>query len=148
VNFTDKINWAANATWSVNKNKNYAVFDENNNATRRTTTIILSPSWIAGSQVTWGIVKGFEASLLTKFVGDQYLDNTENENIKLDNYLVNDLKLSYRFGLKSVRSIEAGLLVNNLFDAEYSSNGYSYGGLPYFYPQAGVNFLAMLSVKL
>ncbi len=148
VKFSDKINWAANATWSMNKNKNYAVFDENNNATRRTTTIILSPSWIAGSQVTWGVAKGFEVSLLTKFVGDQYLDNTENENIKLDNYLINDLKLSYRFNIKSVRLIEAGLLVNNLFDAEYSSNGYSYGGLPYFYPQAGINFLGMLSVKL
>jgi hypothetical protein len=30
-------------------------------------------------------------------------------------------------------------LVNNVFDAEYSSNGYSYYGTAYYYPQAGRN---------
>lgn len=148
VNFTNRLNWTANTTWSVNKNKNYAVFDGNNNLAKRTTAIILSPSWIAGSQLKWKAFEDFEATLLTKYVGDQYLDNTEDKNVKLDDYLINDLKLSYQFDLKSVRVVEVGLLLNNLFDTKYSSNGYGYGGMPYFYPQAGINFLAMLSVKL
>jgi len=38
--------------------------------------------------------------------------------------------------------------VNNFLDVKYSSNGYGYGGTPYFYPQAGINFLLMLSVKI
>ena len=148
VNFTNRLNWTANTTWSVNKNKNYAVFDENNNASKRTTTIILSPSWIAGSQLKWKAFEDFEVTLLTKYVGNQYLDNTEDKKVKLDDYLINDLKLSYQFDLKSVRVVEVGLLLNNLFDTKYSSNGYGYGGVPYFYPQAGINFLVMLSVKL
>ena len=123
-------------------------FDEDNNATNKNTTIILSPSWIAGSQVTWKAFENFQASLLSKYVGKQYLDNTQDENVSLDAYFINDLRLSYQIRPKTMKAIEVGLLVNNLFDVEYSSNGYGYGGTPYFYPQAGVNFLAMLTVKI
>jgi iron complex outermembrane receptor protein len=148
IKFGEKVNWNANVTWSVNKNKNYAVFDENNNATNRNTTIILSPSWIAGSQITWNAFTNFQASLLSKYVGKQYLDNTEDERVTLDDYFINDLRFSYQFFPKGFNGIEVGLLVNNFLDVAYSSNGYGYAGTPYFYPQAGANFLAMLSVKL
>ncbi len=148
INFSDKFNVKANGTWSVNKNIDYPVFDINDNLVERNTTIILSPSWIAGSEITWKPFVRFEANLLTKYVGKQYLDNTQNKSVMLDDYLINDLRFSYRFTPKSVRSIELGFLVNNLLDAEYSSNGYGYDGVPYFYPQAGINFLAMLTVKL
>ncbi|HEX6222813.1 MAG TPA: TonB-dependent receptor [Chryseolinea sp.] len=148
LNFSEKLSWNANVTWSINKNKNFAVFDENNNATSRNTTIILSPSWIAGSQLNWKPLKNFESTLLSKFVGKQYLDNTQNENVVLDDYLINDLRFSYQFEPKAVEAIKLSFLINNVFDIEYASNGYSYDSEPYFYPQAGINFLAMLSVKL
>jgi iron complex outermembrane receptor protein len=148
INFSDKISWNANVTWSVNKNQDYAVFDENNNSTNRNTTIILSPSWIAGSQFTWKPFENFQSSLLSKYVGKQYLDNTQHENVSLDDYFINDIRLSYQIHPRGIDAIEFGLLVNNVFNVEYSSNGYGYGGTPYFYPQAGTNFLAMLSVKL
>lgn len=138
----------ANATWSVNKNRNYSWLDSDNNPVKGNTTIILSPDWIAGSQLRWKPASRFEANFLTKYVGKQFLDNTENQDVALDAYLINDLRLSYQFTPKNVRVIELGILVNNVFDAEYSSNGYGYDGVPYFYPQAGINFLAMLTVKL
>jgi iron complex outermembrane receptor protein len=68
--------------------------------------------------------------------------------VQLKDYLINDIRLSYLLKPKKFRGIEIGLLVNNLFDVEYSSNGYGYEGVPYFFPQAGINFLTMLSVKL
>lgn len=148
INFSDKISWMANATWSVNKNRNYSWLDSDNNPVKGNTTIILSPDWIAGSQLRWKPASRFEANFLTKYVGKQFLDNTENQDVALDAYLINDLRLSYQFTPKNVRVIELGILVNNVFDAEYSSNGYGYDGVPYFYPQAGINFLAMLTVKL
>lgn len=144
---TEKINWNANLTWSVNKNKDYSVVDENNNATTRNTSIILSPSWIAGSQLTWRSFKNFQATLLSKYVGKQYLDNSENEDVKLDAYFVNDLRLSYQFYPKGFKGIELGVLINNVLDKEYSSNGYGYDGTPYYFPQAGINYLAMLALK-
>jgi iron complex outermembrane receptor protein len=148
INFSKKVSWNANVTWSVNKNRNFTVFDEDNNASTKNTTIILSPSWVAGSQLTWKAFSNFQASVLSKYVGKQYLDNNQDENVTLDDYFINDLRLSYQFYPKSFNSIELGLLINNLFDVEYSSNGYGYGGTPYYYPQAGTNFLAMLAVKL
>ena len=148
LNLSDKISWNANITWSINKNQDYAILDENNNSTNRNTTIILSPAWIAGSQFTWKPFENFQSSLLSKYVGKQYLDNTQDENVSLDDYLINDIRLSYQIHPKGINAIEFGLLVNNVFNVEYSSNGYGYGGTPYFYPQAGTNFLAMLSVKL
>ncbi|HZB13399.1 MAG TPA: outer membrane beta-barrel protein, partial [Chryseolinea sp.] len=148
INLSKKVTLNANVTGSINKNRNYAVFDENNNATSRNTTIILSPSWIAGSQFTWKAFENFEATLLSKYVGKQYLDNTQNENTVLDDYLINDLRFSYQLSPKGLRAIELSALINNVLDVEYSSNGYSYDGLPYFYPQAGINFLVMIAVKL
>ena len=148
INFNDKFSWNANLTWSVNKNKNFAVFDENNNATSQNTTIILSPSWIGGSQFTWKPFENFQASLLSKYVGKQYLDNTQNEDVVLDEYFINDLRFSYQFTPKGLDAIQLSALINNVLDVDYSSNGYSYGGVPYFYPQAGINFLIMVAVKL
>lgn len=148
IHLSKTINWNANVTWSANKNKNYTVLDENNNATNRNTTIILSPSWIAGSQFNWKALRDFQVSLLSKYVGKQYLDNTENDRVTLEDYFINDLRFTYQIIPKGLNSIELGFIINNLFDVEYSSNGYGYGGVPYFYPQAGINFLAMLSVRL
>ncbi len=147
INLSEKISWNANLTWSVNKNKNYAVFDGDNNAINRNTTIILSPSWIGGSQFTWKAFKNFQASLLSKYVGKQYLDNTQDEKVTLNDYFINDLRLSYELHPQGFNGIELGVLINNIFDIKYSSNGYGYGGTPYFYPQAGINIITMLSLK-
>ena len=93
--------------------------------------------------------------LLSKYVSEQYLDNTSNNNRKLDAYLVNDVQLSYSFSVKTVKNITASLLINNVLDHKYEANGYTwgymYGGFLYqqnnYYPQAGTNFLVGLSLK-
>ena len=36
---------------------------------------------------------------------------------------------------------------NNILDKKYSSNGYMWDVYPYYYPQAGTNFLAGLTLK-
>jgi iron complex outermembrane receptor protein len=68
--------------------------------------------------------------------------------VTLSDYFIHDLKISYQINPKAMDKIELGLLLNNFLDVKYSSNGYSYDGTPYFYPQAGINFLLMLSVKI
>ena len=46
------------------------------------------------------------------------------------------------------KSIVINALVNNIFDVDYISNGADYGGgYVYYYPQAGINFLAGLTLK-
>jgi len=146
VRFSSKASWTANVTVSQNKNKDY-VPDETDVTKRKNTTIILSPSLIAGSQLSWNAFKNFQATLLTKFVGKQYLDNTQNENLTLDHYFINDVRFSYQVTPKGMKQLGFGLLLNNLFDISYSANGYVYGKAGYYYPQAGRNFLAMLTLK-
>jgi iron complex outermembrane recepter protein len=142
----EKLSWLANATWSLNRNKNY-IIDDGVSTKVKDTDIILSPNIIAGSQLSWSAFKGFQVAWLSKYVSEQYLDNTQNNSLTLSDYFINDLRVNYAFKPKSVQQIEISLLVNNLFDVAYSSNGYSYDGVAYYYPQAGTNFLAMLTMK-
>jgi iron complex outermembrane receptor protein len=146
IRFSEQITWNANVTASLNKNKDY-VADETNLNNTRNTAIILSPNLIAGSQLTWMPFHNFQASLMTKYVGEQYLDNAQDSKLMLDSYLINDVRFNYAFSARGIKGINLSLLVNNIFDVEYSSNGYSYGGTPYYYPQAGINFMAMISLK-
>lgn len=147
VRLSDAWSWTANATWSINQNKDYVVV-ENNVPVVRDTRIILSPELVAGSQVTWKPIPGLEAAWLSKYVGAQYLDNTENAAVRMPGYWINDLRLSYEFSALGFRTLGLSILANNVFDVMYSSNGYSYSGVPYYYPQAGRNFLLMMTVKL
>lgn len=148
LRLASKIDWGLNVTWSRNRNLDYVWEDQNNETRTMNTAIILSPEWIAGSQITLHALEQLDISLLSKFVDKQYLDNTENDALTLDSYFVNDLKITWRLLPRGTKGVEVSLLINNLLDAEYSSNGYSYGNIPYFYPQAGVNLLGRLAVKL
>jgi iron complex outermembrane recepter protein len=145
VRILERLDWSANVTVSMNKNKDY-VFNPTEKG--KDTNIILSPNTIAGSQLVWTALPGFQIGLLSKYVGKQYLDNTETESLILDPYFVNDLRLGYSFMPKGMKSVDLSVLVNNIFNEEYESNGATYGdGVAYYFPQAGTNFLMMLTLK-
>ena len=79
----------------------------------------------------------------------------------LDSYSTSDLNVSYMFDNSfGFKNITLNLLVNNIFNKEYISNGYFYTyddnwtnpgsvktieGVGY-YPQAGLNFILGLTV--
>ena len=144
---TNKLNWTANATWSVNKNVDYVADPAKVNEISNT-AIVLSPDWIAGSQLAYNAFGNFTATWLTKYVGKQYLDNTQTETLILDDYFINDVRLNYTLYPKGMKTVDVSLLVNNIFDVKYSSNGATYGdGVGYYFPQAGINMMAMLTLK-
>lgn len=156
-----KIAWTANAAFSINRIREFTEYLDNYDSgeqealTYENTDIAFSPGIIAGSELTYTPLPRFSAALLTKYVGKQYLDNTSSEARRLDPWLVNDVRLSYSFPVKGFKELKATLLVNNIFDQEYESNGYTYGYVSegetirenFYFPQAGVNFLAGLSIK-
>jgi iron complex outermembrane receptor protein len=146
-NFIPTLIWNVNATWAENKNKDFVIVDENNVSTFNNTSIVLSPSLIAGSQLSWDVFNGFNATWLSKYVSRQYLDNSQDEALSLDDYFINDLRFSYSFSFKAVKDVTASLLLNNVLDTRYASNGYVYFGTAYYYPQAGRNLLMMLSLR-
>ncbi len=151
----------ANLTLSQNKIKNFTEvvvsYDgETPNAVNQyqDTDIAFSPSVIAGGSVSFMPANGLEIALLPKYVGKQYLDNTSNENRVIDPFFVNDLRFNYTLNPSWAKEIGFSFLVNNLFNTEYESNGYTYSYLYYgqitenfLYPQAGTNFLAAVKLK-
>lgn len=147
ITFSDKWNWNLNATLAQNKNKNFVLLDENNVATSKNTTITLSPSLIAGSQLTWMAFRNFTISWMAKYVSKQYLDNAQNKNLTLNEYFVNDCRLTYQVFPKGMKEIGFSLLINNILNAQYASNGYVYDATPYYFPQAGRNFMAMVTLR-
>ena len=125
------------------------------------TDIAFSPQIIGAAHIDYKPIKNLEISLLSKYVDEQYLDNTQREDRRLDSYFVNDLRLKYSILPKFVKEVEFSLLVNNLFNHLYEPNGYTFsyylpgegaGGRElttenYFYPMAGTNFMAGVSIK-
>jgi iron complex outermembrane receptor protein len=166
VKFSKSLSLNANLTLSQNKIKDFdevlydygSNFDEYNEVKRtyKDTDISFSPSVIGGANLTYRPFKDGEITLLTKYVGRQFLDNTENEARSIEGYLTNDLRLSYTFRPSFLKEISISLLLNNILDVEYESNGYTWGYIGgdseyrenYYFPQAGRNFLGMVVVKI
>jgi len=155
------LRWNVNATFSANKIRNFSEFvDDYDNGGQLEnvydqTDIAFSPNVIAGSQLAWTPVKNLELSLLSKYVGKQYLDNTSNENRKLNPYFTHDLRINYARKTQWIKEINFSLLLNNAFNALYESNGYTFSYISegqflpknYYYPQAGRNFLLSVGLK-
>lgn len=162
----EKLSWEANATFSQNKIRDFVEYRDSYAADwsyegqteirHGDTDIALSPNFIAASQLNYSPVKGLEISLLSKFVGEQFLDNTSNDARKLDAYNTQDIRLRYSIPVRGLRSCTLSLLINNALDAEYESNGYTWGydfdgqaeQFNYFYPQAGRNFLIGITLGI
>ncbi len=132
-----------NLTLSRNKNIDLAVSGQNYG----TKDISYSPSVIAGNSFIYKPTEGLQIIWLQKYVGQQYMNNIESPEAKLADYFINDLNVTYEIKPKSVfKSIVFKGLVNNIFDKKYSSNGYMWDIYPYYYPQAGTNLLAGITL--
>lgn len=140
---SEKLSVRPNFTWSDNTN-----VDLNADGGIYNKDIAYSPKFIAGNILSYKPAEQLQLSLLSKFVSEQFMNNIELEAAKLDRYFVNDLNISYTMTPKNIfRSIVVSGLVNNIFGEKYESNGYMYDIYPYYYPQAGVNFLLGLNLS-
>lgn len=151
----------ANAAFSRNKIKNFTeYYDDYDNGGQvvnnyALTDISYSPAAVLFGELVYKPISGFAIALQSKYVSKQYMDNTQNNDRTINGYWVSNARLGYDFKFAGVKNINLGLLVNNLFDKKYESNGYTYGYLSggrrvtenFFYPQAGTNFLLSLNVK-
>lgn len=144
IALSEKFILRPNFTLSSNKNVDLAVDGQYYG----TTDIAYSPEVIAGNIIIYKPIENLYVSLLQKYVGEQYMNNIELPSAKLADYFVNDLNVSYEIKPKSVfKSIMITGLVNNILDKKYVSNGAMWDIYPYYYPQAGINFLAGLTLK-
>ncbi len=169
VQLTNWLQWEGNIALSQHQIKNFIehdidVYDNLNdmNWVRSeskvlgNTTIAMSPSIVSNHKLSFQH-KDFEVSWLAHYVSKQYLDNANDEGRSIPAYFVNNLLASYSIKLPFMRSIDLGVQINNLLNAQYVSNGYvwysfltedgnRHSELRYF-PQAGTNVLAMVELK-
>lgn len=136
--------WKPNFTISQNQNIDLT----NNGVAVGNTAIAYSPNLIAGNLLLFEPVKNLHLTWLSKFVGEQFMNNLERPEARLPDYFVNDFNVSYSWNPKSVfRTITVNGLVNNILDKTYVSNGYMWDIFPYYYTQAGRNFLVGLTLQ-
>ena len=142
---TSKWMISANATFSDNKNLDYKYEKANTTVDLGTTPISFSPNIIANLLLNYKPVEGLSLNLQNQYVGSQFLDNTNNNSFKLKDYFLTDFNAAYGF---NINKTEIGLkfILNNIFNKKYVNNGFVYGDSPYYYSQAGTNF--MLGVTL
>ena len=132
--------------FTLSQNKNVDLNVSGNDV--GTKDIAYSPSIIAGNILVYKPLESLQISWLSKFVGKQYMNNIESPAAKLQDYFVNDFNIVYEIKPKSVfKSVVLTGLINNILDKQYVSNGYMYDVYPYYYPQAGINFLAGIALK-
>ncbi len=164
--------WAklhGNATFSQNKISNFTEYIDNYddpNGTQLvvnhgTTDIAFSPNTIASAGVTLSPFRymshgqNLQFDVMGKYVGQQYLDNTSNNDRSISAYTLCDIRIRYSIHVKPFKELSANLALNNVFNTMYESNGYTfsyqYGGAltteNYYYPQAGFNWLLGVTMK-
>jgi len=119
-----------------------------------TTDLAFSPNFIQTIGLQFGPVKQLALGVQTKYVSRQFLDNTSNVARSLDPFTFTNFICNYKIKQNFAQEMEIGLMVNNLLNALYANNGYTfsyqYGGQTttenFYYPQAGRHFLLKMNI--
>ena len=165
VKLIENLTWNITATLSQNKIEQYNEllysYDENFSLDSifsfdlEDTDIALSPNVIVASELSYQPSENIEVALLTRYIGSQYLDNTQFKGRKLDAYLINDIRVQAIIPQNIFKEVKFQLLINNVLGEEYSANGYTYSynfdGTKatenFVYPQALRNYMIGLNLK-
>jgi iron complex outermembrane recepter protein len=114
--------------------------------------------------------QAMSSALIVKYVGSQYLDNSQNSDLSLPQYTTVDLKLNYLLKNIFTKETTLTLVINNILNKKYSSNAWSYRYISDgydatadnvytrkgkdgsynqtgFFPQAGTNWLLSLNCR-
>jgi iron complex outermembrane recepter protein len=164
--FSRWLNATANLSLSRNKVKSFTEFLDEYDADfawigqqtvkHRKTDIAFSPAVTGGATINILPAKNIELSLLSKYVGKQYLDNTQNESRKLDAYYTQDARIIFTLHNKLFTEWKIIGQVNNIFDKKYEPNGYAYSYVydgsvtadNYYFPMAGTNYMIGVNIRL
>jgi len=158
IRFNEQFSIRPNIAISSNKIQDFILTRDGVTTNLGNTTIAFSPDIVAGNAFVYQPNDHFQVSFLSKYVGEQYLSNTDTEASKLSSYFTSDLNFVYQIETKKIfDAIIITGLVNNLFNKEYVDRGYTYldswstPGNSFevqgYFPQATRNFLVGVTLK-
>lgn len=156
------LNLSGNISFSRNKIKNFTEYiDDYDNGLQKennyhNTDISFSPNMIGAAGINFIPMKKSEINFQSKYVGRQFLDNTNHISRSVDPYFVENITFSYTLLKKIFKEVNFVFQVNNVFNKMYESSGYTYNYISggdmtvenYYFPMAGTNFIAAINIKL
>lgn len=144
ANITKYISFNGNITFSQNKVKQFKQYIDDydtygqDSIEYKNTDISFSPNTIAAANITFKPIKNLELTILNKYVGKQYLDNTQSSDKMMHDYLVTDFRINYTIHTNAIKEINLIAVVYNLANTLYENNGYNYS---YYMTDAGTRKL-------
>lgn len=119
------------------------------------TDISFSPNTVASVNLSFIPVKNGEITMISKYVGKQFLDNTSNTGRMIPAYYVQNARMSYTFSKKMLKEVKLFFQVNNLFNNLYVSNGYTYNYISdgslvvenFYFPMAPLNVMGGVNIR-
>ncbi len=127
-----KINISGNLTISENKVDSFNQFIDNwdtwgqEQIFHESTDLAFSPKLIWAAQMNYKFNNRTSLLFNSKYVGEQFIDNTSSEERKIDDYLLCNLQIDYMFNSFIFKNAKLSFLVNNLLNVEYVSNAWIY----------------------
>ena len=164
--FNSWINANANVSFSKNKVRSFTEYlddyDSNGEWTgqqavvHKNTNIAFAPAVVGGLTLNIIPAKDLEFGLMGKYVGKQYLDNTQNDLRKLNSFYTQDARVILTLKNKLFSEWNLTGQVNNVFNRKYEPNGYTYAYVfdgavaadNYYFPMAGTNFMVGVNIRL
>jgi len=122
----------------------------------KNTNIALSPSLITNRTFNWKPNDKLSVFWTTKYTSEQFLDNTQNKDRKLDAFFINDLNAQWTVMNKRKFTMLLQVYANNVLDVQYAPNGYTFSYFydrtlttsNNFYPMAGRNYWISLKIDI
>lgn len=128
----NKFSLSGNLTISENKLDTLVQYVDNwdtgdqNQVVHENTDLAFSPNLTWSANINYKYNKNTNFLLNTKYVGDQYIDNTSSEKRMLESYIISNFQIDYHFKSSIFTKAKISFLVNNLFDIEYVNNAWIY----------------------
>ena len=128
----NKLSVSGNLTISENKLDTLIQYVDNwdtgdqNQVVHENTDLAFSPNLTWAANINYKYNKNTNFLLNTKYVGDQYIDNTSSEKRMLESYMISNFQIDYHFKSSIFTKAKISFLVNNLFDIEYVNNAWIY----------------------
>ena len=122
----------------------------------KNTNIALSPSLITNRTFNWKPNDKLSVFWTTKYTSEQFLDNTQNKDRKLDAFFINDLNAQWTIMNKRKFTMLLQVYANNVLDVQYAPNGYTFSYIydrtlttsNNYYPMAGRNYWISLKMDI
>jgi iron complex outermembrane receptor protein len=147
-NFISSFDFNGNATFMKSQIEEYAPEDDPQVYTNVTQPF--SPNFMAKAALVYRFRKLFDIEISGRYVGESYLEPTNQQNLILPSFFVADM----RFGINFYKENRFEIFFNNVFDKQYFTYGApvdpNYNGniQPGYFIQPPRNLFMQLTLKL